>query len=189
MLRLTSILITALCLAFFGCASTQSQGGNPALNSGVEDNSAPLSFNLHDLRSNQRLTIVSDAYLRANQMEGDDFAHRRAAFYAQKKSGDQLKVKVVNDAVANGIWQALKQTKYTSMAKAGKAPETGDVIQVLEVVTANGPVHMAARRGMDKKEGQVLRTSVRAFADVYNNIMQLQASEGRPEFRGAAGKR
>ncbi|MFT4648457.1 MAG: hypothetical protein ACI87O_003276 [Planctomycetota bacterium] len=187
MLRLTSILIAALCLTFFGCASTPSPAGPSPLDSGAEDDSAPLRFSLHDLRSNQRLTIVSDAWLRTQNMQGGDFTHRRAAFYAQPKSGDEMMVKVVNDAVSNGIWQMLKESKYTKLAKSGEAQEGDDVIQVLEVLTANGPVHMVARRGMPADDGKILRTSVRAFTDVYNNVMQLQASKARPTFQGAAG--
>jgi hypothetical protein len=186
MLRLIPILLAALCLPFLGCASNPSGSGQSPLDAGAPDDSVPKMFSLFDLRSNQRLTIVSDAWLRSKGVEGTDFTHRRAAFYAQKKSGDELKVKVVSDAVSKGIWMALEETKYTSLAQPGNGPDGGDAIQVLEVLTANGPVHMVARRGMPPEEGQILRTSVRAFADVYNNIMQLQASEARPTFRGAA---
>ena len=185
MFRLTSILIAALCLSFFSCASTGAQGGQSPLNSGTTDDSAPLSFRMHDYRSNQTMTVVSDAWLRSKGLQGTDFTHRRAAFYAQKRSGGDLMVKVVNDAVSNGIWQMLQQTKYVKMAKDGPAPEGGDAVQVFEVITANGPIHMVARRGMPKKEGEVLRTTVRAFMDVYNNVMQLQAAQDRPTFKGA----
>ncbi|MCA9000785.1 MAG: hypothetical protein KDB61_02595 [Planctomycetes bacterium] len=189
MLRLISLLLLVLCVPFAGCASNPSNGSKSPLDAGPEDDSAPHMFTLLDLRSNQRLTIVSDAWLRSKGVTGGDFVHRRAAFYAQKKSGDELKVKVVSDAIAQGIWQAFEETRYATMASRGVAPQDAGVIQTLEVLLPAGPVHMAARRGMPPEEGQVLRTSVRAFADVYNSIIQLQASESRPTFEGAGDKR
>ena len=71
------------------------------------------------------------------------------------------------------------------MAEDGPAPEGGDAVQVFEVISATGTVHMVAKRGMPKKEGEVLRKTVRAFMDVYNNVMQLQAAQDRPTFKGA----
>ncbi len=189
MIRLTSILIATLCLGFFGCTSTQGQGDNPSQTSNVTDDSAPRSFVVHDFRSDQRLSIVSDAWLRDNNVAGANFVHRRANFYAEKRSGDGLMVKIVNDATANGIWEMLKATDFTDFAKAGTAPVDGDVIQTLVVAKAAGLVHMAARRGMPEDEGKALRASVRGFMDLYNAIPQLQASELRPEFRGAAKRK
>ncbi len=189
MIRLTSILIATLCLGFFGCASTQGQGDNPSQTSNVTDDSAPRSFVVHDFRSDQRLSIVSDAWLRDNNVAGASFVHRRANFYAEKRSGDGLMVKIVNDATANGIWEMLKATDFTDFAKAGTAPVDGDVIQTLVVAKAAGLVHMAARRGMPEDEGKALRASVRGFMDLYNAIPQLQASELRPEFGGAAKRK
>lgn len=186
MIRLTSILIATLCLGLFSCASSKGQGANSPLNSNATDNSAPRSFVVHDFRSNMRLSIVSDAWLRDNNVQGEDFVHRRAAFYAEKKSGDGLMVKVVNDAIANGIWEMLEKTDFADFAKKGQAPEDGEVKQTLVVTQANGPVHMALRLNMPKDASMALRTSVRGFMDVYNNIPQLQASGTRPEFRGAA---
>ncbi len=186
MIRLTSILIATLFLGLFGCASPQGQGGRSPQGSSATDDSAPRSFVVHDFRSDQRLSIVSDAWLRDNNIEGADFIHRRATFYAQKKTGNDLMVKVVDDATANGIWEMLKATDFTDFAKAGVAPAGGDIVQTLVVAKAAGPVHMVARRGMPRGEGKALRASVRGFMDLYNAIPQLQASEVRPEFRGSA---
>ncbi|MCP5021428.1 MAG: hypothetical protein GY930_06595 [bacterium] len=186
MIRLTSILIATLCLGFYGCASPQGQGGESSQGSNATDDSAPRNFIVHDFRSDQRLSIVSDAWLRDHNVAGAGFIHRRANFYAEKRSGDGLMVKVVDDATANGIWEMLKATDFTDFAKAGMAPADGDIVQTLVVAKATGHVHMAARRGMPEGEGKAMRASVRGFMDLYNAIPQLQASEARPEFKGSA---
>ncbi|HPF13395.1 MAG TPA: hypothetical protein PLJ12_03940, partial [Planctomycetota bacterium] len=136
--------------------------------------------------NNTRMTLISDTWLRENGVPGEDYVARRAAFYSQKLSGDNLMVKIMNDDIAQGVWQLLSQSGFDRYGKPGAAPAAGgEMVQVIEVLRGGQYVHMGISKATPKAEGEAFKTCLFGFMDVYNNLLQLQTVDRMPAFRSS----
>ncbi|MEZ6019137.1 MAG: hypothetical protein R3F17_03285 [Planctomycetota bacterium] len=145
----------------------------------------PSLIVLVDHRNNTRMTLLTDAWLRENGAEGEDFSHRRAFFYSQRfsKNSSNAMVKVIPDDLATEFWGYLKDRGFDKYGREGSAPAAGGkVVQALEVSTPKGVRNFSVYAGIDKDEGEAFRTCIFGFMDLYTNVVQMQSVRERPDF-------
>lgn len=169
-------------LVWFTSCQSNSAGGGKIQASGP----VPTIMVLVDHRNDMRMTLISDAWLRENNVPGDDFAHRRAAYYTQRLTGDNTKVKIIQDEVAQGFWKAFQEQGFATFGRNGAAPpKGGDVASSIEITLPGRQRHMAGYPDMTPEEVLAYRECKLLFMDFYNFVPQLQAVDRMPTFHSA----
>jgi hypothetical protein len=112
MTRLLPILALAL---FAGCSSTPRSGGT-----GPDIDGEPTRVSFRDYRSSVRLTLINDAFLVNGGIEGETAQLRAAAFYSNRNQ--DLNVKVISNALMEGMLEYFDEKGFSSNAQDGKGP-------------------------------------------------------------------
>lgn len=171
--------LAALSLALVvgvGCASSTSAAARAA--------GGDLSYT--SLSNNNKLRLVSDSWVEAQGYEGADAEERRAEFYGQNVytlgSGAPA-VKVCDDAVFDGVVQALDQTGFSQYAAVGSAAASGSgATQFLELSIDGEMRHFALTKGMSLEAKKAYQTSLAVFFDVFNAVEGFQSGDGSFQF-------
>lgn len=144
---------------------------------------------LRDYRVGQALTIVNDAYLVSEDVEGADATLRRAAFYSEERADPSTKV-AEDDFVAQAV-RAIEAQGFARHALPGSAPrEAPNATTCLEIAVGGDVRHMVFRPDLPRDAQQAYADSRKVFYDCYNSILQFQAADPSqfhfedPEVRG-----
>lgn len=142
--RLLLVLVAALFMGSFVACSSSPTSGSGGVNldeSTTNGESTRVSF--RDYRTAQRLTLINDAFLVHGGVEGDTPKMRAAAFYSNWNK--DLNVKVISNALMEGMLEYFDDKGFSSNAQSGKAPPSHisnpDLSTSLEVVVAKRPFH------------------------------------------------
>lgn len=175
------LLLSTLWLALGSSCASPSGGSAPQASGPV-----PTVMVLVDHRNDMRMTLISDAWLRDNNVPGDDFAHRRAAYYSQRLKGDNSKVKIIQDEVAQGFWKTFQEQGFERYGRNGTAPpKGGEVASSIEVSLPGQQIHMGGYPDMTQEEVIAYRECKLIFMDLYNFVPQMQAVDRMPTFHSA----
>ncbi len=166
-----------LLATLLGCSTTRSSGSQG-------DGQVPHVLTLIDHRNGLRMALISDSWLLDKGMPGTNFVERRASYYSQKMSNENLNVKVIDDASAKGMWEVFQDSGFQSYGKSGAAPGPGgQALGVLEMQFKDGAKHMFSYSGMGPDETKSFLECKKIFLTVYNTVLQLQSVDKMPEFQ------
>lgn len=144
---------------------------------------------LQNFETGSELRIVSDSWIASQGYEGATADERRVDFYSKKDR--TLQAKICDDAVFDGIVEALRQSGFDEHADSGPSPiGGGGARNAVELMRNDAVRHLTFRRGDSDERARAFSDSVKIVGDVYNAITAYQATRGNVDFdRGTVRSR
>jgi len=165
--------LAVVALALVACASSESGGGKSR-----SKGAAGGDVSYTSLSSNAKLRLVSDQWIESQGYEGLNSDERRADFYSKNvyTGSSSAAVKVCDDAIFDGVVEALVASGFPQYATQGTAAAGGrGATQYIEL-TVDGQVrHFALTAGMPAEAVKTFQACRSIVGDVFNAVDGYQS--------------